>query len=81
MAAQTATKTRTHDEYTVGWVCALSKEQTAATAMLDDIHVCLPKPPNDPNAYTLGSIGKHNIVIACLPEGEIGNNSAATFAT
>ncbi|EHK19820.1 uncharacterized protein TRIVIDRAFT_171764 [Trichoderma virens Gv29-8] len=81
MAAQTATKTRTHDEYTVGWVCALSKEQTAATAMLDDRHVCLPKPPNDPNAYTLGSIGKHNIVIACLPEGEIGANLAATIAT
>jgi nucleoside phosphorylase len=81
MAAQTTTKTRTHDEYTVGWVCALSKEQTAATAMLDDRHVGLPKPPNDPNTYTLGSIGKHNIVIACLPEGEIGTNSAATFAT
>ncbi|KAL7904030.1 ankyrin repeat-containing domain protein [Trichoderma velutinum] len=81
MAAQTATKTRTHDEYTVGWVCALSKEQTAATAMLDDRHDCLPKLPNDPNAYTLGSIGRHNIVIACLPEGEIGTNSAATIAT
>ncbi|UKZ78708.1 hypothetical protein TrVFT333_006454 [Trichoderma virens FT-333] len=81
MAAQTATKTRSHHEYTVGWVCALSKEQTAATAMLDDRHVCLPKPSYDPNTYTLGSIGKHNIVIACLPEGEIGNNSAATIAT
>ncbi|KAM0252823.1 hypothetical protein ACHAQJ_007562 [Trichoderma viride] len=83
MAAQTATKirTRTHDEYTVGWVCALSKEQTAATAMLDDRHVCLSKPPNDPNAYTLGSIGKHNIVIACLPTGEIGTNAAAHIAT
>ncbi|KAL6900373.1 hypothetical protein GGI43DRAFT_422907 [Trichoderma evansii] len=79
MAAQTAT--RTHNEYTVGWVCALSKEQTAATAMLDDRHGSLPKPPNDPNTYILGSIGKHNIVIACLPEGEIGTNSAATTAT
>ncbi|KAL6904181.1 ankyrin repeat-containing domain protein [Trichoderma evansii] len=81
MATQTATKTRTHDEYTVGWICALSKEQTAATAMLDNRHVRLPKPPNDPNAYTLGSIGKHNIVIACLPEGEIGISPAATIAT
>lgn len=80
MAAQTAP--RTHNEYTVGWVCALSKEQTAATAMLDVRHdVCLPKPPNDPNTYTLGSIGRHNIVIACLPEGEVGTNSAATIAT
>lgn len=81
MATQTATNPRTHNEYTVGWVCALPKEQTAATAMLDDRHVCLPKPPNDPNAYTLGSIDKHNIVIACLPQGEIGTNSAATIAT
>ncbi|KAL6819639.1 ankyrin repeat-containing domain protein [Trichoderma sp. SZMC 28015] len=81
MAAQTVTKTRTHDDYTVGWVCALSKEQTAATAMLDERHGDLLKPPNDPNTYTLGSIGKHNIVIACLPQGEIGTSSAATFAT
>ncbi|KAL6699880.1 ankyrin repeat-containing domain protein [Trichoderma pleuroticola] len=81
MAAQTATKTRTHDDYTVGWVCALSKEQTAATAMLDERHDDLLKPPNDPNTYTLGSIGKHNIVIACLPQDEIGTSSAATFAT
>ncbi|KAF4451437.1 hypothetical protein F53441_5605, partial [Fusarium austroafricanum] len=81
MAAQTTTETRNHDEYTVGWVCALSKEQTAATAMLDQRHADLPKPPNDPNTYTLGSIGKHNIVIACLPEGEIGTHAAATIAT
>ncbi|UKZ78705.1 hypothetical protein TrVFT333_006451 [Trichoderma virens FT-333] len=81
MAVQTATKTRTHNEYTVGWVCALSKEQTAATAILDVRYDCLPKPLNDPNTYTLGSIGKYNIVIACLPEGEIGTNLAATFAT
>ncbi|KAF5227359.1 hypothetical protein FAUST_11836 [Fusarium austroamericanum] len=81
MAAQTTTETRNHDEYTMGWVCALSKERTAATAMLDQRHTDLPKPPNDPNAYTLGSIGKHNIVIACLPEGEIGAHVAATIAT
>lgn len=81
MTAQIATETRNHDEYTVGWVCALSKEQTAATAMLDRIHADLPKPPGDPNTYTLGSINKHNIVIACLPEGGIGTNSAATVAT
>ncbi len=74
-------RTYSRDDYTVGWVCALSKEQTAATAMLDCIHADLPKQPNDPNAYTLGSIGKHNVVIACLPEGEIGTNIAATIAT
>ncbi|KAF7551340.1 hypothetical protein G7Z17_g5100 [Cylindrodendrum hubeiense] len=70
----------THDNYTVGWVCALPKEQTAATAMLDQRHADLLKPSNDSNTYTLGSIGKHCIVIACLPKGEIGTNSAATVA-
>ncbi len=71
----------THDNYTVGWVCALPTEQTAATAMLDQRHTDLPKPPNDDNAYTLGSIDKHNIVIACLPKGKLGPSSAATVAT
>ncbi|OJJ80314.1 5'-methylthioadenosine/S-adenosylhomocysteine nucleosidase family protein [Aspergillus glaucus CBS 516.65] len=70
-----------HSNYTVGWVCALPKEQTAATAMLDEPHQDLLKPPTDPNTYTLGSIGGHNIVIACLPKGKYGNNSAATVAT
>lgn len=81
MALQVPTDLRTYNEYTVGWVCALPKEQTAATAMLDQRHTDLPKPPNDHNTYTLGSIGKHNIVIACLPKGKLGTSSAATVAT
>jgi nucleoside phosphorylase len=71
----------THNDYTVGWVCALPKELIAAMAMLDEIHTDLPKPLNDHNAYTLGRVGEHNVVIACLPKGEIGNNSSATVAT
>ncbi|GKT41777.1 uncharacterized protein ColSpa_01958 [Colletotrichum spaethianum] len=70
-----------HDQYTVGWVCALSKELTAAMAMLDETHPDLPKAPNDHNTYTLGSMGGHNIVIACLPKGQYGTVSAATVAT
>ncbi|KAF9877062.1 ceramide glucosyltransferase [Colletotrichum karsti] len=67
----------------VGWVCALPKEQTAAIAMLDHRHPDIPnmKPVNDTNAYTLGSIGKHNIVIACLPKGQVGTVSAANVAS
>lgn len=49
--------------------------------MLDQEHPDLHIPQNDHNAYTLGSIGEHNVVIACLPKGEIGNNSAAHVAT
>ncbi|KAK6358787.1 hypothetical protein TWF730_008106 [Orbilia blumenaviensis] len=71
---------RTHNDYTVGWICALSKELTAARAMLDQEHPSLPT-LNDANQYILGSIGEHNIVIACLPEGVIGNNQAAIVAT
>lgn len=81
MTSETAPNLRAHDDYTVGWVCALPKERTAATAMLDSRHADLSKPANDPNKYTLGSIGKHNVVIACLPKGTIGTNSAATVAT
>ncbi|WJG36079.1 nucleoside phosphorylase domain-containing protein [Fusarium oxysporum Fo47] len=70
----------TNEDYTVGWVCGLSKEQTAATAMLDHRHPGLPKQPNDPNTYTLGSVGRHNVVIACLPKGKVGTNPAASVA-
>ncbi|CEJ62927.1 hypothetical protein PMG11_11412 [Penicillium brasilianum] len=68
-----------HDAYTIGWVCALPKEQTAARAMLDEEHEPLPTPRNDHNAYTLGSVCGHNVVIACLPN--MGTNPAATVAT
>ena len=71
----------THQDYTVGWVCALTTEMVAARLMLDELHGDLPYPPSDHNAYALGSIRGHHIAIACLPNGEIGNNSAATVAT
>jgi nucleoside phosphorylase len=71
----------THDDYTVGWICALSKEQTAATVMLDNVHPDLPKPLYDQNTYTLGCIGKHNVVIACLPKGQYATIPAAKVAT
>ena len=36
--------------------------------------------PNNNNDYTLGKIGKYNIVIAVLPKGEYGISSAASVA-
>ncbi|EHK48634.1 hypothetical protein TRIATDRAFT_173359, partial [Trichoderma atroviride IMI 206040] len=66
---QMATETRTHGDYTVGWICASSIERRAAMAMLDELHEPLPTPEYDRNIYTLGSIGKHNVVIACPPMG------------
>jgi len=49
-------------------------------AMLDETHPKLKKEIGDENEYTLGRIGVHNIVIACLPAGLIGNGPAAIVA-
>ena len=68
------------EEYSVGWVCALPIELAAARLMLDEEHPDLSQYPNDTNLYTLGRIGEHNVVIACLPSGQMGNNSAAVVA-
>jgi nucleoside phosphorylase len=68
------------EDYTVGWVSALPVELAAAAELLDEEHEDIPQDPNDTNLYTLGHIGEHNIVIACLPAGQIGTNSAAAVA-
>src|SRR3954468_22261178 len=69
-------------EYTVAWICALPLERSAADAVLDVLHdQPLEVHPEDHNSYRLGSIGKHNIVIACLPLGSYGTNNAAIVAT
>lgn len=65
-------------DYTVGWICTLPIELSAAQALLDERHDNLRKEAGDDNHYCLGRIGCHNIVLACLPEK--GNNSAATVA-
>src|SRR5690242_17543582 len=49
--------------------------------MLDEEHECLPQYANETNLYTLGRISEHNVVIACLPAGQMGTNSAASVAT
>jgi nucleoside phosphorylase len=68
-------------DYTVGWICALALEMVAAKAMLDVSHG-RPKEqhPSDQNNYSLGRIGDHNVVIACLPAGVYGTTSAARVA-
>ncbi|TFB02983.1 hypothetical protein CCMA1212_005159 [Trichoderma ghanense] len=76
-----ASTTHTYEDYTIGWVCALPNEQAAAMFMLDERHDDLPNPSGDHNAYTLGSIGKHKVVIAGLPKGRYGTTSSATVAT
>ena len=64
----------TNDDYTVGWICALELELAASEAMLDDEHPDLPCADNDSNTYTLGRVGQHYVVLACLPAGTTGTN-------
>jgi nucleoside phosphorylase len=70
------------EEYQVGWVCALPKEMAAARAMLDEEHGPMPsQDAQDRNNYVLGHVHNHNVVIACLPAGVDGTNTAAIVAT
>lgn len=69
------------EDYQVAFVCALSKEMTAARAMLDEEHDPYPSQvQHDNNNYVLGRMHGHNVVIACLPVGVYGTVSAATVA-
>jgi nucleoside phosphorylase len=68
------------EDYTVGWVCALPVELAAAQEMLDEEHDTPRCGDHDTNLYTCGRIGEHNVVIACLPDGQTGTNSAAAVA-
>ena len=69
------------ENYTVGWICAVKTEYVAAQEFLDEEH-----PPlnyqitNDSNIYKLGEIGRHNVVVACLPQWNNGLTSAANVA-
>ncbi|KAI1754784.1 hypothetical protein F4782DRAFT_462126 [Xylaria castorea] len=70
-----------HAEYSVGWICAVENELVAARALLDEEHVALDHiPVRDNNSYTLGRLGKHNVVIAVMPHWQYGHVSAANAA-
>jgi hypothetical protein len=68
-----------HEDYTVGWICPSEVEQVATLEMLDEEHERLPQQGTDRNVYFLGSISRHNVVIAGLPQP--GNNPTATVVT
>jgi nucleoside phosphorylase len=71
---------RTHEDYQIGIICALATEKAAMVAMLDETYPRLPKEKGDENEYTLGRIGLHDVVIACLQAGLMGNGPAAVVA-
>ncbi|KAG8630615.1 hypothetical protein KVT40_002234 [Elsinoe batatas] len=59
----------------------ISTYQVAATLLLDERHDdLLSQDQADPNTYTLGRIGNHHVVIACLPSGQYGTTSASMVA-
>ncbi len=74
-------KKLSHEEYAVGWICALPKEAVPAILTLDEEHERLYGESNDQNSYFFGRMGEHNVVIATLPKGTYGETSAATVAT
>lgn len=70
------------EEYTVGWICAVNVESMAARLFLDKAHQRptgrLPR--NGPVVYRLGEMAGHKVVIACLPNGQYGVDTAARVA-
>ncbi|KAE9583620.1 hypothetical protein CGMCC3_g148 [Colletotrichum fructicola] len=67
-AVQEARPRLARREYTVGWICAIVTEYVAGQALLDEEHECPHNlPSQDAGHYTLGKIGRHNVVMAVLP--------------
>jgi nucleoside phosphorylase len=71
---------RTCEDYRIGIICALALEKAAVEAILDEEHPRLKRKEHDVNDYILGRIGVHNVAIACLPAGLLGNGPAAVVA-
>ncbi|KAB8416437.1 hypothetical protein FH972_024956 [Carpinus fangiana] len=70
-----------HADYRIALISALPIERACAEALLDERHSDLPLRLRDSNVYTLGRIGRHNVVLASLPKGTPGNVSAARVAS
>jgi nucleoside phosphorylase len=70
---------RNRNGFKVAVLCALGTESDAVEAVFDDIwQYQYGKAQGDPNAYTTGRIGNHNVVLAFLPS--MGKVSAASVA-
>lgn len=82
MAASTPPRPINRSEFEVAIICALPIESDAVESLFDHFwdensdHYG--KAPGDENAYTTGVIGKHNVVLAYMPD--IGKGHAAKVA-
>ena len=68
-------------DFEIAIICALRLEADAVEALFDNFWdgEMYGKAPGDPNAYTTGAIGLHNVVLAHMPG--MGKNSAAGVAS
>ena len=71
----------TLEEYTVGWVCAITTEFVAACSFFDEEYdQNIEFSENDNNTYAFGRIGTHNVVVGTLLDQEYGTSSATIVA-
>src|SRR5437762_9820089 len=70
-------------DFEIAVICALRIEADAVEALFDkfweDDNYLYGKAPGDTNAYTTGTIGCHNVVLAHMPG--IGKGTAASVAS
>ncbi|EFY91572.1 kinesin, putative [Metarhizium acridum CQMa 102] len=63
--------------FEIAIICALTLEADAVDALFDmywdDDGPPFDKAPGDPNAYSMGAIGRHNVVLAHMPSMEKAN--------
>ncbi|KAL6904001.1 hypothetical protein GGI43DRAFT_399369 [Trichoderma evansii] len=56
LTVKRVTKPKSRDGYTIGWVCTLLKEQTAAKAMLDKMNAAVQKRPRTTPTATVSGL-------------------------
>src|ERR1700722_16706339 len=71
---------RDRREFEIAIICALPIESDAVEALFDEFweDYTYGKAAGDPNTYTLGRIGHHNVVLAFMPG--IGKGHSASVA-
>ncbi|KAI6357147.1 hypothetical protein MCOR25_007722 [Pyricularia grisea] len=65
-------------DYTVGWISIIATEVAASKGFFDKQHQQIITEEKDNNAYVLGSMGTHNVVMAAPGEGRMGTTPAAS---
>lgn len=70
-AERQAPRPTTRDDFEIAVICALTLEADAVEALFDhywdEDDLFLDKASGDPNAYSTGAIGRHNVVLAHMP--------------